>query len=93
MTKGLGAGAMRRLESFLKRSAEATRRRNEIVHAFWCLYKGQQRLVHVDTHGTPWPTPRKLENLASKLFGLADEMEEARRYGWLKKAREKATPH
>jgi hypothetical protein len=33
VNKGIGAGAMRRLDSFIKRSLEATRKRNKIVHA------------------------------------------------------------
>ena len=87
--RGIGTGAQRRLEAFLKRSAEATRKRNKFVHAFWCLYKGKKRIVHIDADGTPWPSARSLDNLGTKLTGLADEMEYERRHGWLKKALDK----
>ena len=78
------------IEDFDKRSIEATDERNRLVHGFWCTLNGVEMVVEVEKIGESWPLPANLDDLASKLNKLADELNEARRFGWLKKALEKA---
>ena len=81
---------MKLIKNFIKRSIEATDERNKLVHGFWCTLNGFEMVIEVEKIGESWPLPADLDNLASKLNKLADELNGARRFGWLKKALEKA---
>lgn len=78
---------LKRLESLLSRSRRATDKRNKIIHAVWGHKRdGTPAVLDDDEVREPPPDLDQLDAAAKSLADIADELNEARKNGFLKKA-------
>ncbi|MGO8921122.1 MAG: hypothetical protein ACLQJR_34995 [Stellaceae bacterium] len=84
----LGEGeALVRLDALLTRAAQATRRRNELLHGLWAAeLDGGPVVRHDDERWHGHPSVAELEALVSELTAVTNELIMARMDGFLKEA-------
>jgi hypothetical protein len=85
--KHIGEGpALVKLDAILTRARQATEKRNELLHAFWCQILNGEQGMYIDQAFEPIPTIEKLNALATELEGIANELNTARMKGFLHEA-------
>lgn len=83
--KRLGDGeTLVRIQALLERARRATDRRNQLIHNIWAQNSEGVPLMRTDDH--EWrdpPTPQELDDFATQLASLTNEINEARLSGFL----------
>lgn len=86
--KTLGGFALVALVDVLDRCEQVTKQRNQIIHGFIAIPDGGDALCLIteDDRALPVPTAQAVTALAQEVYGLAKELNFARRNGFLQEA-------
>lgn len=76
-----------RLKAILRDCEDATEQRNRLTHEPWAKFLDGDAVMYSHTGETlPMPTVAELKALADRIFGLANQLNEARMFGFIAEA-------